>query len=109
MKLPGLAFALLALALPACTCSRSDAPAPAPAPVETAQAAVEAAPASSAPNRLMLKRIDKNQKRPLMERMESIRPLLTDGGAPAPSKAKLNCGPSSVKAVKAAKAEPAAP
>lgn len=106
MKLPGIAVALFAVALPACTCSRSDAPAPAPAPVETAQAAVEAAPASSAPNRLMLKRIDKNQKRPLMERVESIRPMLSDGGAPAPSKAKLNCGPSSAKA---AKAEPAAP
>lgn len=101
MKLPGIALALLAAALPACTCSPSETPAPAAAFVETeqpaqAQAAAEPVPAGSGTRRFLVQRAENNKKRPLIERIENIRPMLTDGGSPAP--AKLNCGPTSAKA-----------
>lgn len=84
MKLPGplfgFALATLVGTLPACTCNPSEAPAPA-AP-ETAQAATEAAPAGSAPRaRMKLQRMDK-EKIPVGQRLEYLRPMLMDGGAP---------------------------
>lgn len=80
--------------------------APAPADDQQALAAeAQTAPASSATvgRRPALQRVGKKE-RPMVERVQRIAPLLTDGGAPNPMP-KLNCGPRELKPIKTMKAE----